>query len=139
LWRGIWNTSLVQTTDEVTFWLGGQRLATCSLSYVSGALRATQTGTWYYFAGKLIKNAPGYVHTDRLGSIGKFYPYGQERTATTDGKEKFALYFRDLETGLDYAVNRYEAPGQGRFLQADPYQAKRWGRRAIELESLCVC
>jgi hypothetical protein len=75
----------VQTTDEVTFWLGGQRTATYSLSFVSGTLQATQTGTWYYFAGKLIKNANGYVHTDRLGSIGKFYPYGQERVPTQNG------------------------------------------------------
>jgi RHS repeat-associated protein len=120
VWRGIWNTSQVQTTDEVTFWLGGQRTATYSLSYVSGALQATQTGTWYYFAGKLIKNATGYVHTDRLGSIGKFYPYGQERTATTNGTDKFATYFRDSETGLDYADQRYHQPGMGRFLTADP-------------------
>jgi RHS repeat-associated protein len=121
VWRGIWNTSQVQTTDEVTFWLGGQRTATYSLSYVSGALQATQTGTWYYFAGKLIKNANGYVHTDRLGSIGKFYPYGQERTATTNGTDKFATYFRDSETGLDYADQRYHQPGWGRFLTPDPF------------------
>ena len=44
--------------------------------------------------------------------VGKYFPYGQERpSATTDGKEKFATYFRDSETGLDYAQNRYHQPG----------------------------
>jgi RHS repeat-associated protein len=62
------------------------------------------------------------VTPDRLGSIGKYFPYGQERpSATTDGKEKFATYFRDSETGLDYADQRYHQPGMGRFMTPDPY------------------
>jgi RHS repeat-associated protein len=53
---------------------------------------------------------------------GKYFPYGQERpSATTDGKEKFATYFRDSETGLDYAQNRYHQPGMGRFMTSDAY------------------
>ena len=44
-------------------------------------------------------------------------------SATTNGTEKFATYFRDAETGLDYAVNRYHSPGSGRFISPDPYQA----------------
>ena len=32
-------------------------------------------------------------------------------------------YFRDAETGLDYAVNRYSKPGEGRFMTPDPYLA----------------
>jgi RHS repeat-associated protein len=61
------------------------------------------------------------VATDRLGSIGKFYPFGQERpSATANDKEKFTGYYRDAATGLDYAVNRYHQPGVGRFMTADP-------------------
>jgi RHS repeat-associated protein len=53
---------------------------------------------------------------------GKYFPYGQERpSATTDGTDKFATYFRDSETGLDYAQNRYHQPGMGRFMTPDPY------------------
>jgi RHS repeat-associated protein len=81
---------------------------------------ATQTGTYYYFGGRMIKNESGWVYPDRLGSIGKFYPYGTERpSATTNGTEKFTGYFRDSETGLDYADQRYEQPGMGRFLTPD--------------------
>jgi len=31
-------------------------------------------------------------------------------------------YFRDSETGLDYAKNRYHQPGMGRFMSVDPYK-----------------
>jgi RHS repeat-associated protein len=116
--------------DEVTFWnVTGQRVGVYYLvSYLGSllpiTLTGTPTGTEYYFGGKLIKNMNGYVHADRLGSIGKYYPYGQERpTATANGTEKFATYFRDSDTGLDYAQNRYHAPGQGRFLSVDRMQA----------------
>ncbi len=126
IWRGMWDGSGTQTTDEVTFWgANGQKLETYALSVVQQAysapyLVATQTGTNYYFGGKLVKNAGGFVTPDRLGSIGKYFPYGQERpSATQDGKEKFATYFRDSETGLDYANNRYHQPGMGRFMTPD--------------------
>src|SRR5882757_7632071 len=36
---------------------------------------------------------------------------------------KVTAYFRDSETGLDYAVNRYHQSGMGRFLSVDPYKA----------------
>ena len=64
----------------------------------------------------MIKNASlhGYVAEDRLGSIGKYYPYGQEEpSATTNGTEKFATYFRDAETGLDYAPEPLSCAGNG--------------------------
>jgi RHS repeat-associated protein len=122
IWRGVWSGS-TQTVDEVTYWgATGQKLVTYQLSLSVNQLVATATGTDQYFGGKLVKNATGYVTPDRLGSIGKYFPYGQERpSATQDGKEKFATYFRDSETGLDYAVNRYEQPGMGRFMTPDPY------------------
>ncbi|HZV06182.1 MAG TPA: RHS repeat-associated core domain-containing protein, partial [Gemmataceae bacterium] len=78
------------------------------------------TGTYYYFGGRMVKNASAWVYGDRLGSIGKYYPYGQERpSATQYGTEKFTGYLRDAETGLDYADQRYEQPGLGRFLTPD--------------------
>ncbi len=122
VWRGNWSGS-TQTVDEVTFWgANGQKLTTYGLSiYASTQLVASSTGSNYYFGDKLIKNTGGYVTPDRLGSIGKYVPYGQERpSATTDGKEKFATYFRDAETGLDYADQRYHQPGMGRFMTPDP-------------------
>ena len=120
VWRGVWTGSTL-TTDEVTFWAGSRKLGTWALSWSGTQLIATMTTSEYYFAGRLIKNNTGYVASDRLGSIGKFYPWGQEKpSATTNGTEKFTGYYRDSETGNDYAVNRYHQPGMGRFLTADP-------------------
>ena len=133
VWRGLF-TSGTLTTDEVTFWgVNGQKLAVYQLTYTNQAQQgqqanwvwyASQTGTNYYFGGKLIKNAGGFIGADRLGSIGHFYPYGQEKpSATTNGTEKFTGYLRDAETGMDYADQRFHSPGTGRFLTPDPYMA----------------
>ena len=60
------------------------------------------------------------VNSDRLGSYEKAFPYGELATASPTSGEKFATYWRDAGTGLDYAVNRYYSPQMGRFLSPDP-------------------
>ena len=127
VWR--WNASGL---DELTFW-AGQKLATYQISVDGGGVWFTLTSTNVNFGGKLVSkgtyNSSGTgdkvsltpVVADRLGSVGKFYPYGVERpSATQNDKEKFTGYFRDASTGLDYADQRYEQPGMGRFMTADP-------------------
>jgi RHS repeat-associated protein len=52
-----------------------------------------------------------------------YYPYGEEITSTSNDQYKFASTYRDSNSGLDYAVNRYHGSGRGRFLSADPYEA----------------
>jgi RHS repeat-associated protein len=85
---------------------------------------STSSSSYDYFGGKMIRNAQGWVNPDRLGSIGQYFSYGQQRpSATAEGTEKFATYFRDENTGLDYAQNRYHKPGEGRFMSPDPYLA----------------
>ncbi len=116
--------SQTRGTDEITFWsVSGQKLAAYALTTPAQAqpqFSRPRPETNYYFGGKLIKNANGWVYSDRLGSIGKFYPYGIERpSATTNGTEKFTGYFRDAETGNDYADQRYSSPGNGRFITPD--------------------
>jgi len=124
------------TLDEITFWsVTGQKLATYNVTgdpsvvyfwdnydnAPTPAVTVAVATSNYYFGGKLIKNANGYIGSDRLGSMGKFYPWGQEKpSATTNGTEKFTGYFRDAETGLDYADQRYHQPGMGRFMTPDP-------------------
>ena len=135
------------STDEVTFWgIDGKKLMTYNLaeSPVNGpggeevcSFTATAGGVDYYFGNRLIKNATGYVYQDRLGSIGKYYPYGVERpSATTNGTEKFTGYLRDSETGNDYAVNRYLSPGYGRFLTPDHYMGSGQSRN---MEPIHLC
>jgi RHS repeat-associated protein len=140
VWRGGAGPS--GSLDELTFWApNGQKLGTYEITYDSNYLNyyLKLKQTWVYFGGKLVSKGALYtgsgsgsdkvalssVVQDRLGSQnGKFYPYGIERpSATTNDTEKFATYTRDAATGLDYAVNRYEQPGYGRFLSPDPYKA----------------
>jgi RHS repeat-associated protein len=112
----------------------GKKLASYQVSISGSTVRFALEGTTnVYFSGRLIAkgtfNSGGSndkitlasVKSDRLGSIGKFYPYGQERpSATPNDTEKFTGYYRDAATGLDYADQRYEQPGVGRFMSPDP-------------------
>ncbi|MBV8819022.1 MAG: RHS repeat-associated core domain-containing protein [Acidobacteriaceae bacterium] len=64
------------------------------------------------------------VH-DRVGSTnadsGGFFPYGEDKgTVASNDSWKFATYWRDSVSGLDYAVNRYYSSTEGRFLTPDP-------------------
>jgi RHS repeat-associated protein len=73
-----------------------------------------------YFAGR-----PTWA-VDRVGSAAGgtgYTAYGVERVLSANDADKFATYYRDAKTGLDYAVNRYYWSGLGRFLTADPYVA----------------
>jgi RHS repeat-associated protein len=135
VWRGS------STLDELTFWApNGQKLATYQATWDPTYYNyyPSLTQTWVYFGGKMVSKGVlnlsnssqdkvdlSSVVQDRLGSQnGKFYPYGIERpSASANDTEKFATYTRDSATGLDYAVNRYEQPGYGRFLSPDPYKA----------------
>jgi RHS repeat-associated protein len=47
-----------------------------------------------------------------------YYPYGEERTSTADGRDKFGTYMRDSVT-QDYADQRYYNVGMGRFSVPD--------------------
>ncbi len=82
-----------------------------------------------YFGGKLVAQWNGaYMQSavqDRLGSVGKYYPYGEERNSPPliNDQVKFATYTRDSGTGLDYADQRYYASTFGRFMTPDPYRA----------------
>jgi len=85
----------------------------------SPASLAFQNGpTRTYFGSRLLGNE------DRLGSRGKYFPYGEDRTSPPsppNDQVKFATYTRDSATGLDYADQRYYTPSMGRFMTPDPY------------------
>jgi len=80
-----------------------------------------------YFGSKLLVSNGVNVVRDRLGSVRAntqgerfaYYPYGEERTSTVDGRDKFATYLRD-GVGQDYADQRYYNAGMGRFWTPDP-------------------
>jgi RHS repeat-associated protein len=82
-----------------------------------------------YFGAKLVwaEASPGIaagpVTLDRLGSTVKHLPYGNESTGTGEDRVKFATYYRDQTSTLDYARNRYYSRSIARFTSPDPYRA----------------
>ncbi|MBI3658118.1 MAG: hypothetical protein HY232_17080, partial [Acidobacteria bacterium] len=75
-----------------------------------------------------------YNHMDRLGSTRKltdgnrnviitrdYYPFGEESASTSNNEKKFTGYYRDQESNLDYALNRYYRSDLGRFMATDPF------------------
>ncbi len=81
-----------------------------------------------YFGHRLIP--PSGTFTDRLGSVnwsGGYFPYGEESSPTAEDTFKYATYYRDQTTGLDYAKHRYYSSILGRFLTPDPYKANNGG------------
>ncbi|RMG04737.1 MAG: hypothetical protein D6735_06415, partial [Acidobacteria bacterium] len=63
---------------------------------------------------------------EEIGALPALPGSPQPRTATlgyqSDSvRQKFTSYERDIETSLDYAINRYYFPILGRFTSVDPY------------------
>jgi RHS repeat-associated protein len=120
----------LQNIQVYFYAITGQRLATYQLS--ADATTFNLVSRNLYFGGKLIRSAGKTVATDRLGSVRasvtvnggnlesfSYWPYGQERTSTADGREKFGTYIRD-GPGQDYADQRYFNATMGRFWTPDP-------------------
>ncbi|MBZ5610117.1 MAG: RHS repeat-associated core domain-containing protein [Acidobacteriia bacterium] len=116
---------LVATYQWSAAWTNTQNQVT--ITFQASARRA-------YFGGKLVSQSQSGVMLsavqDRLGSVGRYYPYGEERNAPPlpNDQVKFATYTRDSGTGLDYADQRYYASTFGRFMTPDPY----WGSASLK-------
>jgi RHS repeat-associated protein len=101
-----------------------------------------------YFAGKIIQWQGAPVAQDRLSSVrvknnyssevSSYYPLGEERAATTQNRPKFATYFRDGTSGLDYAINRYYSCSIGRFTSPDLYAGSANPANAHIIMSKCM-
>src|SRR5581483_11923431 len=140
VWKGTINTSNQLSAE--TYYLydtDGTQLGAYTLTAtVNGGtetLNLTASVNHIYFAGKHVadRSINGYVFPDntpdRLASEMTYFPYGDEKgTPTANERVKFASYFRDTESGLDYAGNRYYSAPMARFLSPDPYKANNGGR-----------
>jgi hypothetical protein len=73
----------------------------------------TPAATYLYFAGQRVGQWTDRVGSKRAdnGSHSSYYPYGEDVTGnpTNNDTYKFAQTYRDADSGLDYAVNRYYA------------------------------
>jgi RHS repeat-associated protein len=122
--------------EEIHFYgTGGRRLATYRLTLdAQGNGDVSLLDNDIYFAGKLLRSQDKPVVLDRLGSVHawidsqnnvqrtKYYPFGEERKVTKHNRRKFATYWRDDFSKLDYAEQRYYSSALGRFITPDPYE-----------------
>jgi RHS repeat-associated protein len=112
------------------FGITGQRLARYNFTVAGAAITFTQDNASVWFGMKLVQKVNSLMLSwpgeDRLSSVGKYLPYGEDKPGATNppnDSEKFASYTRDAGTGLDYAAQRFHHQGNARFLTSDPYQA----------------
>ncbi|HKV42318.1 MAG TPA: RHS repeat-associated core domain-containing protein [Blastocatellia bacterium] len=110
-------------SEQVYFYsVAGQRIGAYRLWVGPSSIWFIQQKTEEWFGAKLVN---GTV-SDRVGSFGKYYPYGEDPPSGTgnppNDQEKFATYTRDSATGLDYAMNRYYNSVSGSFMTPDPYK-----------------
>jgi RHS repeat-associated protein len=134
IWQANYPNGLL-TSDTVTlFGADGKQVSTYSAQISQTTIGLGMQAERVYFAGKLVGqlNTGGTVSAavqDRLGSVGKYYPYGEQRNVQqpTNQTLDFATCTRDSATGLDYADQRYYASTFGRFMTPDPYKANNGG------------
>jgi len=118
-------------------WDGGQVICDYRGSQFSSALGWEKF--YVYLGGRLLATlelvgGTKYHHPDRLGTrlasdaaTGAIttsqtnLPYGTAlETSGVATNRRFTSYDRSASTGMDYAVNRFYNPAQGRFTQVDP-------------------
>jgi RHS repeat-associated protein len=118
------------THEYTVYGFGGQKLRTETCVDQEGGGVYCTGSNHVYWGGKLVKSRGVVAATDRLGSVRwngngetfAYYPYGEERGSSADGREKFGTYERDWPYD-DYADQRYYRVGTGRFGTPDPYMA----------------
>ena len=127
VWQGNFTSGYLVGETVTMFGADGKMIATYGMNLVGTVVSFNTAPARVYFGGKLVAySTPGQtpvaVLQDRLGSVGKYYPYGEERNAPQLGNDqvKFATYTRDSATGNDYADQRYYSSALGRFMTPDP-------------------
>ena len=128
--KRIWKLTPGGTEEFYFYGISGQKLGTYNATSNNLALYPNVLDTNMYFGSRLIVSRGNVVSLDRVGSVrnaanigaSRHFPYGEEEQTTQQDRDKFATYYRDNTTGLDYAQNRYYANTLGRFVTPDPYQ-----------------
>jgi RHS repeat-associated protein len=131
IWREWYDSQHAVTLAEAFFYgATGKVLESYACNYYGAGnaqLNCNLEGINTYIAGQMLSEKGVYVATDRLGSVRgdsngvsmQYYPWGEERTSTADGRTKFAGYYRDAPS-QDYAMARYYNASSGSFASWDP-------------------
>lgn len=128
------NNLRVQRDSTVYIYAGGGAIA----EYASGGSSSSPQKEYVYSPAGLLQTIASstitYQHPDHLGArvetnssgtsirTAGSLPFGDAWYETgTASKWKFTSYERDSESGLNYAINRYQSGRLGRFMSPDPY------------------
>lgn len=120
VYKGAYSSGTYSAEEFYFYGVEGHQYGTWKINPSSGVLlQASVTKQW--FGARLVSPE------DRLGSKGRYFAFGEERTNITpanpsNDQEKFATYTRDAATGLDYANQRYFSSTIARFTKPDPYE-----------------
>jgi RHS repeat-associated protein len=136
-------------SDFIYFYgVDGRLLSTFKATVSGSSYSLALVSNRVYFGGVLIGQAgltaqlDASTLQDRLGTSNAGYPYGTDQAGppTTDDSLDFATYSRDVNSGLEYAMNRYYSAGYGRFLTVDRFGGSAragnptsWNRYAYSL------
>jgi RHS repeat-associated protein len=120
------------STTTVTIFSGGQDIA----EYVNGAAPSSPTNEYIYWGSQQIASIQSgvihYLHSDQLSlrmrtdSSGNVadqrgtYPFGETWYSPTGAPWMFTSYYRDTESGNDYAMARFYSNPTARFTSPDP-------------------
>lgn len=112
---------------ETTYYFYSEAGLLCEFSTANtGATGGSTTDRTLYRADEKLGTA--VLTFTANGSVienNRTLPYGEpwlgETGSTND--EKFTTYVRDAESGLDYAMNRYDSTNAGRFVSPDSFNA----------------
>jgi RHS repeat-associated protein len=126
VWKGTISGGAM-TAQEVYFYgLRNQKLGTYALTANAGAtpyVADSTTNLAVFFVRKRVGITTGGTTTafvqDRVGSNGKYYPYGEARGAVPQDAVGFATHTNDSATALQYSDQRYYASNFGRFVTPD--------------------
>lgn len=119
VYKGTYNSGGYSAEEIYFYGVEGHKYGRWLVNPASGVLvQASVTKQW--FGPRLVSPE------DHLGSKGKYFAFGEERTNISpanppNDQEKFATYTRDAATGLDYANQRYYSSILGRFTRPDPF------------------
>ncbi|MBL8232217.1 MAG: hypothetical protein JNL98_27225 [Bryobacterales bacterium] len=121
--KRVWRTKASGATEFYFYGLSGERQGIYNVNAVDGS---GNIGAYRLVVESVIPKGM-QADRDRLGSVVsgglKYDPYRAEFTVTSHDRDKFGTYYRDSNTGFNYADQRYYGSSGGRFLTADPYVA----------------
>jgi YD repeat-containing protein len=147
IWSCTWNTAsnLCTTDNGYSFYSpAGKLLGTYTITFtpyyyannqkVPDSLTITNGTPLAYFGSRRL-----WV-PDRVGSQGRFFPYGEDRTGMNypqSGQYAFATYL-DNGSGAVLCGSEVVCGGAGKVFIAGPVLVKRWPGRSAELESILL-